>query len=272
MTNVGGDYSSSSSYKTQLLKPTKESDILKDQCCICFEHNNRTLFVTECNHSFHELCLHQWIHITENKTCPNCIKTLSDRETKQLSNIFETKLLTEIKPLLQWPCYYRYTFLEDITFSLLDGQAVNQSDFCIIMFRMLTQIFKGITSDLIIYDSASTEVFTVLYEAGIRLKTLDLKLPNVCYNAIKRPCKHTSQILKSVFKLNNGVDYLKLNKAIETAFFKPNAYSKNVLLTLFDLGISLDAKRTDKVIFATLQSPNKYTKDVLKYYWKRLRL
>src|SRR5271168_2168928 len=57
---------------------TNNQDLLKDECCICQDHND--LLITSCKHIVCKTCILNW----KEKTCPMCRTKLKDWVSKTL--------------------------------------------------------------------------------------------------------------------------------------------------------------------------------------------
>jgi hypothetical protein len=53
----------------------RTNEILKDDCSICLNKENKEIMILNCNHNFHSECLQKWL--VRNKKCPICRKEVT---------------------------------------------------------------------------------------------------------------------------------------------------------------------------------------------------
>ena len=79
-------------------------------CSICLESSKSGIIKTDCNHTFHKVCLDKWINI--NNSCPYCRSIINRKINNRYSvkelysgNYFEAELIEIIHTCTNSICY-----------------------------------------------------------------------------------------------------------------------------------------------------------------------
>ncbi len=150
-----------------------------DTCSICLSdiYNNDILFTTDCNHSYHALCILPWFAC--NDSCPICRQEIifDDNFFENLTDIVVDKVLDNDEDLHEDLAYY--LLLREVLVVLNDIDCLN--NICSINSYVYSQLNQSLIYREIINYIYTTVILLISYMHNIYLNYCILNNNNILY-------------------------------------------------------------------------------------------